>query len=102
MENQNFNVNSKSITTSKDINKLSMNEYLLNPYIHNKLFNARQIQTVPNKLSQGVYLVCFRILNNNEGKKDLIYNFVYYHPDLYLSNIVYLILRSYYVYSLGY
>jgi DNA-directed RNA polymerase len=102
MENKNFNVISKPITTSKDINNLSMNEYLLNAYIHNKLFYARQIQTVPNKLSQGVYLVCFRILNNNEGKKDLIYNYVYYHPDLYLSNIVYLILRSYYVYSLGY
>src|SRR5947209_5776218 len=43
----------------------------------------------------GIYLIAFRILNKE--KKSLVYNYIYYNDLFYLSLIVYLMLRNYYI-----
>ena len=44
---------------------------------------------------KGVYFIAFRIFNKE--KKILIYNFIYYNDLLYLTLIVYLMVRNYFI-----
>lgn len=48
-----------------------------------------------SKDQQGVYLIAFRVLNKE--KKSLVYNYVYYNDHLYLTLIVYFIVRNYFI-----
>jgi hypothetical protein len=44
---------------------------------------------------EGVYLIVFRVINKE--KKFLIYNYVYYNDLLYLTLIVYFLVRNYFI-----
>lgn len=47
------------------------------------------------KNKEGMYLIAFRILNKE--KKSLVYNYVYYNDLLYLTLIVYFMVRNYFI-----
>src|SRR4051812_17793028 len=104
MLNSQFKFNLKSIIYSDDSNKvispncLDLTNYLISHHLHNSLFgyykdksnysghshlNRRKIV----KDIEGVYIINFKILNKN--KKELVYNYIYYVDDLYLTLIVY-------------
>jgi len=52
-----------------------------------------QSQVIKNK--EGIYLIVFRVLNNE--KISLIYNYIYYNDLLYLTLIVYFLVRNYFI-----
>jgi hypothetical protein len=52
---------------------------------HSKVFNQRE----------GIYLIAFRILN--QEKKSIVYNYIYYNDMLYLTLIVYFLVRNYFI-----
>jgi len=47
------------------------------------------------KDKEGIYLICIRVLNNKE--KSLVYNYIYYNDILYLTLIVYFLVRNYFI-----
>jgi len=47
------------------------------------------------KDKEGIYLIAFRILNKE--KRSLVYNYVYYNDLLYLTLIVYFMVRNYFI-----
>jgi hypothetical protein len=47
------------------------------------------------KNKEGIYLIAIRILNKKE--KSLVYNYIYYNDLLYLTLIVYFLLRNYFI-----
>ena len=47
------------------------------------------------KDKEGIYLIAFRILNKEE--KSLVYNYIYYNNLLYLTLIVYFLMRNYFI-----
>jgi hypothetical protein len=47
------------------------------------------------KDKKGVYLIAFKILNKEEKK--LVYNYIYYNDHLYLTLIVYFMMRNYFI-----
>ena len=55
--------------------------------------NKSQSQVIKNK--EGIYLIVFRVLNNE--KISLIYNYIYYNDLLYLTLIVYFLVRNYFI-----
>lgn len=48
-----------------------------------------------SKDKEGVYLIAFRILNKE--KRILVYNYIYYNDLLYLTLIVYFMVRNYFI-----
>ena len=48
-----------------------------------------------HKNKEGIYLIAFRILNKE--KKSLVYNYIYYNDMLYLTLIVYFLVRNYFI-----
>jgi|tagenome__1003787_1003787.scaffolds.fasta_scaffold20809193_2 hypothetical protein len=48
-----------------------------------------------SKNKEGIYIIAFRILNKE--KRSLVYNYIYYNDLLYLSLIVYFMLRNHYI-----
>jgi hypothetical protein len=48
-----------------------------------------------SKDKEGIYLIAFRILNKEE--KSLVYNYIYYNDILYLTLIVYFLMRNYFI-----
>jgi hypothetical protein len=47
------------------------------------------------KDKKGIYLIAFRVLNKE--KRNLVYNYIYYNDMLYLTLIVYFMVRNYYI-----
>lgn len=47
------------------------------------------------KNKEGIYLIAFRILNKE--KRSLVYNYIYYNDILYLTLIVYFLIRNYFI-----
>jgi hypothetical protein len=47
------------------------------------------------KDKEGIYLIAFRILNKE--KRSLVYNYIYYNDMLYLTLIVYFLVRNYFL-----
>jgi hypothetical protein len=58
-----------------------------------KHLSNKHLKIVKDK--QGMYLIAFRILNKE--KRSLVYNYIYYNDMLYLTLIVYFLLRNYYI-----
>jgi hypothetical protein len=54
-------------------------------YKHSKVFRG----------IEGLYLIVFRILNKE--KRSLVYNYIYYNDLLYLTLIVYFMVRNYFI-----
>jgi hypothetical protein len=48
-----------------------------------------------SKNKEGMYLIAFRILNKE--KRSLVYSYIYYNDLLYLTLIVYFMLRNYFI-----
>ena len=47
------------------------------------------------KNKEGIYLIAIRILNKKE--KSLIYNYIYYNDLLYLTLVVYFLIRNHFI-----
>ena len=112
MVNSQFKFNLKSIivsgSSSKVIspNSLDLTNYLISHHLHNSLFgyykdksnysgHSRLNRRKTVKDIEGVYIISFNVLNKD--KKELVYNYIYYNDDLYLTLIVYFLLRSYFI-----
>jgi hypothetical protein len=106
LENKNYlesNVDTKLSVVS---NSLAINDCLFTPELLARLLRAnKDVSTyhlhsskshrklIKNK--DGIYLIAFRILNKEE--KSLVYNYIYYNDLLYLTLIVYFLVRNYFI-----
>jgi hypothetical protein len=95
-----MNKTKKMLNKNINPNCLSKAKYLIDPYLHIKLFRAQNktYSKLPNKVEKnptGINVINFRLFNKNN--KTLIYNYVYYRPDFYESLIVYFLIRNYYL-----
>lgn len=61
--------------------------------IHFRHANNKHPKIIKDK--EGIYLIAFRILNKE--KKSLVYNYIYYNDMLYLTLIVYFLVRNYFI-----
>jgi len=98
----------KSELTSKKlslINSLDVDNCLFTPELLNYLLGSNKNEStyfkhLSNKHSkvlkdkQGIYIIAFRVLNKE--KRSLVYNYIYYNDMLYLTLIVYFLLREYF------
>lgn len=89
-------------TISKEVtmlNQLDINNCLFTPELLAALLKCpvkcskSQSQVIKNK--DGIYLIVFRVLNNE--KRSLIYNYIYYNDLFYLTLIVYFLVRNYFI-----
>lgn len=60
---------------------------------HFKDANNKHAKIIKDK--EGIYLIFFRILNKE--KRSLVYNYIYYNDMLYLTLIVYFLVRNYFI-----
>jgi len=75
-------------------NSLDLNNCLFTPELSAYILGHNKDKKV-FKDKQGIYLIAFRVLNKE--KKSLVYNYIYYNDFLYLTLIVYFLLRNYFV-----
>jgi hypothetical protein len=81
------------------LNQLDVNNCLFTPELLATLLKCpvkcskSQSQVIKNK--DGIYIIVFRVLNNE--KRNLIYNYIYYNDLLYLTLIVYFLVRNYFI-----
>ena len=61
-----------------------------NKYTYFNHSNKNHRKVIKNK--EGIYLIAIRILNKKE--KSLVYNYIYYNDLLYLTLVVYFLLRN--------
>jgi hypothetical protein len=70
---------------------------LLRSYKNKSTYNFHSSKShrkmIKNK--EGIYLIAFRILNKKE--KSLVYNYINYNDLLYLTLIVYFLIRNYFI-----
>jgi len=87
-------------------NSLDISNCLLTPELLTYLLRSNKDQStyfkhLSNKHSkiyknkEGIYLIAFRILNKE--KRSLVYNYIYYNDMLYLTLLVYFLVRNYYI-----
>ena len=87
-------------------NSLDVNNCLFTPELIATLLKSNKNESTyfkqsskPNrkiyKNKYGIYLVAFRILNKEE--KSLVYNYIYYNDMLYLTLLVYFLVRNYFI-----
>jgi hypothetical protein len=76
------------------LNSLDANNCLFTPELLTYLLKLNQSSKI-FKNKDGIYLIAFRILNKE--KKNLVYNYIYYNDMLYLTLIVYFLIRNYYI-----
>jgi hypothetical protein len=75
-------------------NSLDMDNCLFTPELLRYLLGYNKDSKV-FKNKQGIYLIAFRTLNKE--KRSLVYNYIYYNDFLYLTLIVYFLVRNYYI-----
>jgi hypothetical protein len=75
-------------------NELDVNNCLFTPELLTYLLGYNKDSKV-FKNKDGIYLIAFRILNKE--KRNLVYNYIYYNDLLYLTLIVYFMLRNYFI-----
>ena len=87
-------------------NSLDVNNCLFTPELLAVLFRSNKNEStyfkhLSNKHSkvfkdkEGIYLIAFRVLNKE--KQSLVYNYIYYNDMLYLTLIVYFLVRNYFI-----
>jgi hypothetical protein len=64
-----------------------------NEFTYFKHLSNKHSKVIKDK--QGIYLIVFRVLNKK--KRSLVYNYIYYNDMLYLTLIVYFLVRNYYI-----
>ena len=101
-----LNFSSKYTKEAVEPNSLDVNNCLFTPELLTLLLKSNKNESTYFKQSsnhkrkvlknrEGIYLIAFRILNKEE--KSLVYNYVYYNDHLYLTLIVYFMLRNHYI-----
>jgi hypothetical protein len=100
--NNNYNDTKKIVeSNSLDVNNCLFTPELLALLLRSYKDESTYFKHLSNKHSkvlknkEGVYLVAFRILNKE--KKSLVYNYIYYNDLLYLTLIVYFMVRNYFI-----
>ena len=64
---QNYKVFSSVVYPYNLTNRLDLDNYLLSPYFHLRLYETKYEKSVKDVvLSKGVYFVTFRLLNNSD------------------------------------
>ena len=92
----NLDIITKEVTK---LNQLDVDNCLFTPELLATLLKCpvkcskSQSQVIKNK--EGIYLIVFRVFNNK--KISLIYNYIYYNDLFYLTLIVYLLVRNYFI-----
>lgn len=90
-----LNIDSKYTKEAVVSNSLDVNNCLFTPELLTILLRSNRYNKNIYKNKEGVYLIAFGILNKE--KRSLIYNFIYYNDLLYLTLIVYFMVRNYYI-----
>jgi hypothetical protein len=97
----NSNYTKPSLLNSLDINNCLFTPELLAYLLRSNKDQSTYFKHVSNKHSkvlkdkQGIYLIAFRILNKE--KKSLVYNYIYYNDMLYLTLLVYFLVRNHFI-----
>jgi len=97
---------SKVTESDRMSNSLDVNNCLFTPELLTLLLKSNKDYSTYSKHSsnkhskvykdiQGVYLIAFRILNKE--KRSLVYNYIYYNDLLYLTLIVYFMVKNYFI-----
>ena len=97
----NYNYTRLSLSNSLDVDNCLFTSELLtyllksnkDQSIHFRHANNKHPKVIKDK--EGIYLITFRILNKEN--KSLVYNYIYYNDMLYLTLIVYFLLRNYFI-----
>ena len=90
-----------TIFNSLDINNCLFTPELLTLLLRSNKNESTYFKHASNKDSriskdkQGIYLIAFRILNKE--KRSLVYSYIYYNDMLYLTLIVYFLVRNYFI-----
>jgi hypothetical protein len=92
-----------SLSNSLDVNNCLFTPELLTYLLKSNKNESTYFKHLSNKHSkvfkdkQGIYLIAFRVLNKE--KRSLVYNYIYYNDMLYLTLIVYFLLRNYFIHE---
>jgi hypothetical protein len=76
------------------LNSLDVDNCLFTPELLTYLLKFNKDSKV-FKNKEGLYLIAFRIFNKE--KKSLVYNYIYYNDFLYLTLLVYFLVRNYFI-----
>lgn len=76
------------------LNSLDVDNCLFTPELLTYLLKFNKDSKV-FKNKDGIYLIAFRIFNKE--KRILVYNYIYYNDMLYLTLIVYFLVRNYFI-----
>jgi hypothetical protein len=104
--NLELNLNSNYTKEAVALNSLDVNNCLFTPELLTLLLKSNKDKSTyfeqsskhnrkVSKNKEGMYLIAFRILNKEE--RSLVYNYIYYNDHLYLTLIVYFLLRNYFI-----
>lgn len=96
-------IKSNVTSNSLDVNDCLFTRELLAALLRSNKDESTYFKHLSNKHSKvfkdedinGVYLIAFKILNKE--KKSLVYNYIYYNDLLYLTLIVYFMVRNYFI-----
>ena len=90
------------ISNSLDVNNCLFTPELLTALLNSNVDKSTSTVNCPIwnnrrmlKDKKGIYLMSFRVFNKE--KKFLVYNYTYYNDHLYLTLIVYFLLRNYFI-----
>lgn len=99
LNNCNYNDTKEIVkSNSLDVNNCLFTPELLAVLLRSNKNESTYFKHLSNKHSkvfkdkEGIYLIAFRILNKE--KRSLVYNYVYYNDMLYLTLIVYFMMRN--------
>jgi hypothetical protein len=90
-----------SLSNSLDVDNCLFTPELLAVLLRSNKDQSTYFKHLSNKHSkvfknkEGIYLIAFGILNKE--KRSLVYNYIYYNDMLYLSLIVYFMIRNYFI-----
>ena len=90
-----------SLSNSLDVDNCLFTPELLAVLLRSNKDQSTYFKHLSNKHSkvfknkEGIYLIAFGILNKE--KRSLVYNYIYYNDMLYLSLIVYFMVRNYFI-----
>jgi len=90
-----------SLSNSLDVDNCLFTPELLTYLLKSNKNESTYFKHLSNKHSkvikdkQGLYLIAFRVLNKE--KKALVYNYIYYNDMLYLTLIIYFLVRNYFI-----
>jgi len=96
-----FNYTKLNLSNSLDNNNCLFTPELLAVLLRSNKNKSTYFKHLSNKNStvfkdkEGIYIIAFRILNKE--KKSLVYSYIYYNNILYLTLIVYFLVRNYFI-----